>query len=1656
MTAVTELADAYVEALFAADPLMPALLGIRPAEPGLPDFSAEAEQALRAQLSAFADQARELDPAGLSAEDRVTREVLISSAEGRIAGIDTRMSEFTVTDLFVAPASMVLTALPMATVADAQTAEAQLGRLAAVPEFLRQAARRHAQGIADGLLPVRHLVDGAIAHLDRYLAEPDADPLRRQPAPDEAFASERERLIAEVVRPAFVEYREFLATDVAPHGRSTEQPGVSSLPGGDEIYAKVARVHTTTDRTPAELHQTGLDIIAALATEYRELGAKVFGTDDLQEIFRRLRTDPALRWTSGEELMDTARAAIERAAAEAPKWFGRIPPQPWDVQPIPEEAAPGAPGAYYIQPATDGSRPGIYFANTYQATERFRHAAEATAFHEAIPGHHFQLSFALGLTELPLLRRIGDFTAYTEGWGLYTERLAEEMGLYSDDVARLGMLTLDSMRAGRLVVDTGLHVLGWSRRQAIDYLVEHTPMAQVEIESEVDRYIAWPGQALAYMVGRLEILRIRTAAKQKLGSRFDIRAFHDVVLSGGALPLSVLEHVVNEWVAGYGDTVNGLADEVLALHFEHEPITPSVLGLPGTHDRLGDQSAAEVERLRAGYADIAARAKALDPATLSATEKVTQDVVISHAETSIDRLDSRLADFAVSNGLHAPALEILLYLPYYALDDEAKARGYLSRLAGLETFLDTLIGRQRVALADGLVPPAYLAQVGVEYIDRYLAAPELDPLLVTPEVPVEGFEAERDRLLQAVVRPAYARYRDFLADEVVPVGKPETEPGIGHLPGGQEKYAALIRASTTTRLTAQELHDTGLAIIERLVAEYREQGAKVFGTDDLAEIFDRLRTDPALRWRDGEELMEAARDTIARAEAVAPQWFSVVPTEKCDVVPVPEGEAESGTIAYYLEPSMDGTRPGKYYANTYEADQRRRFTSEAIAFHEAVPGHHLQLSLAQGLTELPLLRRVGQFTAYGEGWGLYAERLADEMGLYSDVGRFGLLSQDSLRAGRLVVDTGVHALGWSRQQAIDFLTENTPMGALEITSEVDRYISWPGQALGYMVGRLEIQRLRADAEAALGERFDIREFHDVVLGSGMLPLPALANVVSAWVASRGDTAEGLADELVALSFEQQPMMPSIHGLPGSHDRLADPGAAEVARIRAAYAELAARAEALDVTRLSATDKVTRNTVISQAETAIDHIDSRFDDLCVSDGLSAPALQLLMFLPHYALDDEAKARGYLSRLAGIAPFLDALIGRQRAALTEGIVPPAFLARIGVEYVDRYLGAPESDPLLVTPTVPVEGFEAERDRLLAEVVRPAYARYRDYLADEVAPIGKPETEPGIGHLPGGQEKYAALIRAETTTRRTAQELHDTGLEVMARLADEYRELGAKVFETSDPAEIFDRLRTDPALRWRDGDELLDAARAAITRAEAVAPQWFSSVPEAKCQVAPVPASDAASGTIAYYLQPSMDGTRPGTYYANTYEAHQRTRFTSEAIAFHEAVPGHHFQLTMVQELTELPLLRRIAHVNAYVEGWGLYSERLADEMGLYSDDVSRFGMLCQDSMRAGRLVVDTGLHALGWTRQQAIDFFAVNTPMARLEIEAEVDRYVANPGQALGYMVGRLEIQRLRADAEAALGDRFDIREFHDVVLGNGTLPLPVLADVVADWIASRTA
>ncbi|GAA3855763.1 hypothetical protein GCM10022243_21390 [Saccharothrix violaceirubra] len=538
MTPTAQLADELLDLMLTQSPLGATLYGLPGYDHLLPDHRPETEEAIRTRAVDIARRARALD-----SDDPVTRAVIVQQAEAVVDRVDALGVEYTITDSFFAPAGELLSLMPSTRLTGPESERAYLDRLAAIPEFLRRVADRHLAGVTAGRLPVAHLVRATVAHLDRYLGA-DVDPLSR-PEGGTEFTAERDRLLSSVVRPAFAAYRDVIA---GLAGRDEDHPGLCALPGGDEAYAGLVRAYTTTTRTPKDLHQTGLDLMASLALEYADLGERVFGTRDTAEIFTRMRTDPALRWRDADDLITTARAAVVRAEQVAPEWFGRLPAKRCEVEPVPAADAPGAPTAYYVPPSLDGARPGTYFANTHRVEERFRYQAEAVAFHEAVPGHHFQITLAQESTDLPMLRRVADVIAYLEGWGLYTERLADEMGLYSDDVARLGMLALDSMRAGRLVVDTGLHANGWTRAQAIGYLEENTPLALVEIESEVDRYIAAPGQALTYMVGRLEILRIRAEAKEALGDRFDIRAFHDVVLGGGPLPLAVLDDVVRTWV----------------------------------------------------------------------------------------------------------------------------------------------------------------------------------------------------------------------------------------------------------------------------------------------------------------------------------------------------------------------------------------------------------------------------------------------------------------------------------------------------------------------------------------------------------------------------------------------------------------------------------------------------------------------------------------------------------------------------------------------------------------------------------------------------------------------------------------------------------------------------------------------------------------------------------------------------------------------------------------------------------------------------------------------------------------------------------------------------------------------------------------------------
>ncbi|HUE07646.1 MAG TPA: DUF885 domain-containing protein [Acidimicrobiales bacterium] len=543
-----DLATELLAAVFDADPLSASMYGFPGYDNRLPDLSEEAEARVAATLASIAQRAEAHSAQGLTETEHQTLDFVRVLARGMAEAARVPLTEFTICDTFVAPVPGVLTTLPKLPLDNEERRNGYLARLGGLPALLAIAGERHQSGARAGRTAVARLVESAVAQLDLLMAEADLGGASRADIEDDDFRRSVAQVIDHDVRPALAGYRDTLRTDVLPLARDDDHPGICFLPDGDSMYRALARLHTSTTYTPDELHAMGREIIDQVRDELVETGSRLWQTSDPAEIFGHLCDDPDLRYSSREEMLEHARRVVATAEEEAPNWFATVPDQPCTVEPVPEAEEAGMAAAYYMPGAIDGSRQGTYYLNTSKPQERHRYTAEDIAFHEAVPGHHFQLTIAMEATELPLARRVLHDTACAEGWGLYSERLADEMGLYSDDVARMGLYAADSWRASRLVVDTGLHALGWSRQQAVDWLASNTPMPRIEVESEVDRYISYPGQALAYMVGRREIVRLRQLAADRLTTSFDLRQFHDLLLGVGMLPLPALAGTVERWI----------------------------------------------------------------------------------------------------------------------------------------------------------------------------------------------------------------------------------------------------------------------------------------------------------------------------------------------------------------------------------------------------------------------------------------------------------------------------------------------------------------------------------------------------------------------------------------------------------------------------------------------------------------------------------------------------------------------------------------------------------------------------------------------------------------------------------------------------------------------------------------------------------------------------------------------------------------------------------------------------------------------------------------------------------------------------------------------------------------------------------------------------
>jgi uncharacterized protein (DUF885 family) len=549
MTPAIDLADRFHERWLRAHPFAATMYGIPGYDDLLPDDSEDGRQALRGEAVRFLDEAAALAGGQLTPADAVTLDCVSEAATQEVTLVDLAQEDHTVTAMHYGGPAAFLAVAARTVLVDAAAAEAYLARLRASGAWLDQIGERLRAGAGRGRLPVAPLAERAIGWAEAVLAAPGSSPVL-SPRPPRGWArttvweQERQAAAADVVQPALARW---VATvkELLPLARASDKAGLVWLPGGEADYARAIRTYTTLPLSPQDLHQVGLDHVAALEEQAAELGASL-GLRGRDEVFAALR-DSAGK-IPPDQAVSRAAAAVRRAEERAGEFFPDPLPPPCEVTPMPEVVAAAGAAPHYTPPRLDGGRPGTFWFNTRRPTAGTGWDIDVVAFHEAVPGHHLQLSRLQLLSGLPALQRQRSLPVFSEGWGLYAEQLAEEAGLHTDDRGLLGAVSTALMRAARLVVDTGIHAFGWSRERALEFAVEHVPMPAEFLAAEIDRYIVVPGQALAYLTGKLEIVRLRDQARQRLGPAFSLPAFHAAVLDHGSLPMPTLARSVTAWL----------------------------------------------------------------------------------------------------------------------------------------------------------------------------------------------------------------------------------------------------------------------------------------------------------------------------------------------------------------------------------------------------------------------------------------------------------------------------------------------------------------------------------------------------------------------------------------------------------------------------------------------------------------------------------------------------------------------------------------------------------------------------------------------------------------------------------------------------------------------------------------------------------------------------------------------------------------------------------------------------------------------------------------------------------------------------------------------------------------------------------------------------
>jgi len=551
--------------------------------------------------------------------------------------------------------------------------------------------------------------------------------------------------------------------------------------------------------------------------------------------------------------------------------------------------------------------------------------------------------------------------------------------------------------------------------------------------------------------------------------------------------------------------LNDLLAEQWQYNLKESPEFASILGDYRYNDKWSDITLAHAAQQKKDAQGWIKRFEAIDTSGFSEQDRLNKELMVQQLKDGIRAYDLKLNEMPIDqfNGAH---LQFPQFVPALPFETTKHYEDYLARLNQVPTLFDQLIDILKQGEKDKLLPPKFLLEKVVKQCQA-IAEPSGEASVFGK--PVAKFpdavpEADRKRLHDAIiaavdgkVRPAYAKLADFVAKDYAPKGR--TEPGLWALPNGDALYKFDVEQQTTTNKSPQEIHDIGLAEVKRIEGEMSKVATKL-GYKDLADMRAKLDKDPKTHATSRQEIVDLYKKYIAQMQPKLPELFGLLPKTNVEVLPVEEFREKEASGAQYNQGTPDGKRPGRVYVNTYDFSNRTTTNIETTAYHEGVPGHHMQIAIAQTLPGLPPFRQQAGYTAYAEGWALYSERLGEEVGFYQDpLSYYGHLSDELLRADRLVLDTGVHFKHWNRQQMVDFFHEHSSQDEPSVQSETDRYIAYPGQALAYKLGQLKILELRAQAKQELGDKFSIRDFHDEILNGGALPLDVLEKRVTAWI-----------------------------------------------------------------------------------------------------------------------------------------------------------------------------------------------------------------------------------------------------------------------------------------------------------------------------------------------------------------------------------------------------------------------------------------------------------------------------------------------------------------------------------------------------------------------------